>query len=138
MLGALILYLVLELGLFLVVKVVLHATAHELAGPFLAYAVPGATLLPFAWWLRKWEGHSPPPKRLALGWSLCVALISSLIGGAFYYSGVHLHLLNPKEVISFVVEGLAGVLTTSVSMYYMVLPRIAARAKRNRDDARRK
>ena len=44
-------YLALELGPFFIVRQVLHKTVGQLAGPYLAFAVPMAIFLPLVWWL---------------------------------------------------------------------------------------
>lgn len=136
MLFAYCLWLALEAGEFAVAKQILHATETELVGPYLAFAVPGAVILPLAWWLKKWEKRAPSPKRLALGWSLCTALFFCVAIAAFYYTGVHLQLLKLSNVWIFVVEAAAGVLVGAIGMYRMVLPRISARSHRAFDSTR--
>ena len=59
-------YLVLELGPFLIAGRGLNKPAQELAGPYLAFAVPCVILAPLIWWLRKWEEQGASPKRLAV------------------------------------------------------------------------
>jgi len=136
MFWALCLYLALELGPFVIVKHVLHTTEEKLAGPYLAFAVPGVIVLLLAWWLRKWEERGPSPRRLAFGWGLSAAFFFSAVAGAFFYSGVTLHLLNPSKIGSFITVGALGVLIASFSLYYTALSRISARATRNTDGAR--
>jgi drug/metabolite transporter (DMT)-like permease len=130
------LYLVLELGLFVIVKQGLHATEGELAGPYLAFAVPGVIVLLLAWWLRKWEERGPSPRRLALGWGLSGLLFFCAVAIAFFYSGVELHLLNLGVVASFIVVGVGGVLIASFSLYHSALRSISARTTRNTDGTR--
>jgi hypothetical protein len=136
MFGALCLYLALERGLFVIVKNVLHTTEGELAGPYLAFAVPGVIILLLAWWLRKWEERGPLPRRLALGWGLSAALFFSTGAIAFFYSAVKLHLLNPNDIASFIVVGAGGVLIASFSLYRSAITRISARSARNMDESR--
>lgn len=64
MFWALGMYLALELAVGCVAAQVLNKTADELAGPYVAFAVPCAILAPLVWWLKKWEeqGASPKPE----------------------------------------------------------------------------
>jgi hypothetical protein len=128
---ALCLYLALELTLFAIFKQVRRATVGELAGPYLAFAVPGVIMLLAAWWLRRWEEQSPSPKRVALGWCLAALLFFSAVATAFFYSGLKLHLLNASDAQIFMVVGPAGVLFASFSLYRMALSSISARAVRD-------
>ncbi len=125
------LYLALELGLFVIIGQILHATVRALAGPYLAFAAPGAILLPLAWGLRTWEERGPSPRHVALGWGLCLALFTSALAVALVYACVEFHLVNPSDVWILVAACVAGVLLTSFNMYGMALARISARAARN-------
>ena len=121
-------YLALELGLFVVVSLALHTTEEKLVGSYLAFAAPAVIFLPLVWWLRKWEERGVPPKRLALEWGLCGAIFFSGIAAALLYSGVELHLLNPRDVAGLAIIVLVGVFAASFSLYSTVLRRISAGA----------
>ena len=92
------LYLVGELGLFVLVKLLFRATWSELVGPYLAFAVPMMIFLLFVWLLRTWENSNPSPRRLALAWGLNVALLASMVDGAFDYSGAAFGIINLRHV----------------------------------------
>ena len=131
MVGSVCLYLAAEIVLFVIIKLVLNKTVVELASPYLVFAVPGVILLPLAWQLRKWEEQGSSPKRLAFGWTLCAALFFSTVAIVVIYSGVELHLVNLNDEWSFIVAGMVGVPTASLTVYRMALVRISARANRN-------
>jgi len=96
-------YLLLEVGAFLIIRECLRKTASELIGPFLAFAVPWAIFAPLVWWLRKWEEQGATPKRLARGWGLSMALFSIAVMVALFYSGMELRLMDQMDAaISFV------------------------------------
>jgi hypothetical protein len=61
-------YLVLEVGPFLIIGWGFKKTVGELAGPYLAFAVPWAVFAPLVWWLRIREEQGTSPKQLARGW----------------------------------------------------------------------
>jgi membrane protease YdiL (CAAX protease family) len=114
------LYLVAELGFFVLIKRFFRATWSELAGPYLAFAMAMMFFLLLVWWLRNWEKRNPSPRRLALGWGLSVAVFASMVDGAFAYSGVVLGLINPHAVRdwggwSFAV--IASILCVSIVVY---------------------
>jgi hypothetical protein len=123
------LYLVLEFGLFVIIKQILHTTERELSGPYLAFAVPGIIILLLAWWLKKCEEHGSSSKRLALGWGLSAAFFFSAVAVAFCYSIVELHLVHPSDLKRFIVVGVGGVLIAAFSLYRVALLRISARAR---------
>jgi hypothetical protein len=122
-------YLLLELGPFLIAARVLKKSAGELAGPYLAFAVPWAIMAPLIWWLRKCEEQGVSPKRLAHGWGLSMALFGVAGVAAVFYSGVELRLMDPRDaVISFVVMVLLSAPIFYFGMYHRALPRISARS----------
>jgi len=122
-------WLVMELGPFLIAERVLKKTAGELAGPYLAFAVPWAIMASLIWWLWKWEERGVSPKRLARGWGLSMALFIVALGVAVFYSGVELGLLDRKDaVVSFIVTTLWGGCIVYFTLYHMVLRRISARS----------
>ena len=119
---------VLYLVAFLVTKLVLHKTAWEIVGAFLAtFVAPVPIFVLVASWLRKWETHRPPPKLLALCWSLAMALFVAGINSALFYFGAEFHVFDPS-VGDFVF--VVGMLTLSAAlfMYFQILPLIIARA----------
>lgn len=134
MLGALCLYLVLELGLFLVVKAVIRVTTGDLVGPYLAFAVPAVICLLLAWRLKRWEEHGPSSRLLALGWSLGTVFLFSTVIIAFFYSGLRLHFLNLGDAKGFIAVAVVGVPIAFFIWYRVVLSHISARAARNVDD----
>jgi hypothetical protein len=114
-------------GIFAAALVV-HKPAWEIAVPYLVTLV--APVLPTvlaAIWLRKWEERRPPPRLLALCWSLLVAILAAAAVGATLYYGTKLRLLSPTlgEVMFVTV---AAVLSASVPAYLRMLPIIIARA----------
>ena len=128
-------YLVLELAACRIAAQVLNKTADELAGPYLAFAVPWAILAPLIWWLRKWEEQGVSPKRLARGWGLSMALFGVAVAVAVFYSGSVLRLMDPTDVAG----GFIATVLLSVPIFYFVgsrlmLTRLSARvvSKRGR------
>jgi hypothetical protein len=122
-------YLVLELGPFLIAGYILRKTAGAMAGPYLAFAMPWAIMAPLIWWLRKWEEQGASPKRLARGWGLSMLLFGVVIQFAVFYSGVQLSLIRLNDaIISFVAAALFNGLVFYFGMYHMALNRISSRA----------
>jgi hypothetical protein len=121
-------YLALELGPFLIAGRVLEKTAGEMAGPYLAFAMPWAIMAPLIWWLRKWEEQGASPKRLARGWGLSMALFGVVLGFAVFYSGVKLRLMHMSDAVSsFVTMALFSGLIFYFGMYHRALTRISSR-----------
>lgn len=132
MLCGLVFLLVLELGPFLIAMVVLKKSAGELAGPYIAFAIPWGIVLPLVWWLRKWEEQGASPKRLARGWGLSIALFVIAIGAAVFYSGVKLFLIDRGDaIVSFVATGLWGGCIVYFVLYHMALRRITTRRSKD-------
>lgn len=92
-------WLVLELGPFFIAALALRKSAGELAGPYLAFAVPWAIMAPLIWWLKKWEERSVEPKRLARACGVSTALFGVVLLLAGSYSGVKLGILNPMDAL---------------------------------------
>jgi hypothetical protein len=125
----LVFWLVLELGPFFIVGLAFKKTAGELAGPYLAFAMPWAIMAPLIWWLRKWEEVGVSPKRLAHGWGLSMALFGVAVAVAVFYLGVELHLMDRKDaVVSFIVVVLLSAPIGYCTLYLTALPRISARS----------
>lgn len=121
-------YLALELGPFLIAGQVLKKTVGEMAGPYLAFAMPWVIMVPLIWWLRKREEQGTSPKRLARGWGLSMALFGVVLGFAVFYSGVKFSLIGLSDaVISFVTTALFSGLIFYFGMYHMALKRISSR-----------
>ena len=116
------------LGAFFIAKLILHKAAWDLAVPYLAtFVAPVPIFVLVASWLRKWEVRRPPPKLLALCWSLSVAVLVAAVNGAIFYYATEFHLIDPTiGDVGFVMA--ACVLSASIPVYYMVLPVIVARA----------
>jgi hypothetical protein len=110
-------YLALELGPFFIAKQVLNKTASELAGPYLACAMPGVIFMPLVWWLRKWRERGMDSKRLARGWGVSTALFGVAVVVAVSYSGVKLSLMDPKGALG----GLVVSVLLSVPVLYFTL-----------------
>src|SRR5882762_4490536 len=88
--------LALQLGAFLVAKLVLHKTFWELAGPYLVtFVLPIPIFVSVAMWLRKWESRRPSPKLLAFCWSLSVAILAVAVNGAVFYYSTKFRIINP-------------------------------------------
>jgi hypothetical protein len=122
-------YFVLEFGACRVAAQVLNKTAGDLAGPYLAFAVPWAILAPLIWWLRKWEERGASPERLARGWGLGMALFGAAVVVAVFYSGMVLRLMDPTDVVGgFLATVLLSVPILYFGMYYTALRSISARA----------
>jgi hypothetical protein len=129
-------WLVMELGPFLIAAQVLNKTAGELAGPYLAFAVPWAIMATLIWWLRKWDERGVSPKRLAHGWSLSVALFGVAMAIAVSYSGVKLGFMYPMDAIGgLAVFALLSVSISYFTMYHRVLRVTSARAAGKRGSA---
>jgi hypothetical protein len=124
-------WLVLELGPFFIAELAFKKTAGELAGPYLAFAVPWAIMAPLIWWLRKWEERGVSPKCLAHGWGVSMALFGVASMVAVFYSGVELSLMDRKDaVVSFIVVVLFSVPIFYCTLYRWVLMRISARSSK--------
>lgn len=122
-------YLALELGACRIAAQVLNKTASELAGPYLAFAIPWAILAPLIWWLRKWEEQGASPKRVARGWGLGMALFGVTVVGAVFYSGLVLRLMDPPGVAGgFIATVLLIVPILYFGMYGRALRSLSARA----------
>ena len=122
-------YFVLELGPFFIASAIFKKTARELAGPYLAFAVPAVIVMPLIWWLRKWEELGALPERLARGWGLSMALFGVALAVAVFYSGVELRLVDLQDaVVEFFVSGLmAGFILYFVG-YHRTLKVLTSRA----------
>ncbi len=131
---SLVFWLILELGPFFIVSLVFKKTATELAGPYLAFAMPWAIMAPLIWWLRKWEDLGASPQHLARGWGLSMALFGIINGFAVFYTGFKFNLINLSDaVISFIITALFSSLIYYIGMYHRVLKSISARdVKRSR------
>jgi hypothetical protein len=128
LLWALPIYLVLEVGPFLIIGWGLEKTIGELVGPYLAFAVPAVIMMPLVWWLRVWEKQGTSPKRLARGWVLSTAMFFVAGIVATFYSGVELRLMDPKDAMGgFVVAVLLSIPSLFV-IYRMALRVISTRA----------
>jgi peptidoglycan biosynthesis protein MviN/MurJ (putative lipid II flippase) len=121
-------YLALELGACRIAAQVLNKTAGELAGPYLAFAVPWAILAPLIWWLRKREEQGASSKQLARGWGLGMAVFGVAVSVAVFYSGSVLRLMDPTDVVGgFITTVLLSVPILYFGMYHMALKRLSAR-----------
>jgi hypothetical protein len=122
-------YLVLELGPFLIIGYGLKKTVGELVGPYLAFAVPAVILMPLVWWLRVWEEQGTSPKRLARGWGLSMALFGVAVAVAVFYFGVELHLVGWGDaIVSFVVCVFLSVPIGYFMSYHMAITRFSSRS----------
>jgi hypothetical protein len=125
-------YLALEAGPFLIAGLVLKKTVGEMAGPYLAFAVPAAIIMPLIWYLKKWEEQGVTPKRLARGWGLSMVIFVVAMGVAVFYSGVKLHLMGRWDaVVSFIVSTLWGGLIVYFTLCHMVSRRLSSKTARN-------
>jgi len=122
-------YLVLELGPFLMIGYGFKKTEGELIGPYLAFAVPPLILMPLVWWLRVWEEQGTSPKRLARGWGMGVAFWGVSVLAATTYSGVNLRLIDPMDaLVCFVGSVLLSVPIAYFMLYYMAITRLSSRS----------
>jgi hypothetical protein len=122
-------YLALEAGPFLIARWVLRKAPGELAGPYLAFAVPAIIIMPLVWWLRKWESKGASPKRVARGWGLSVAIFGVAGIAALSYSGVALRLMDRVDAeVNFVVMVLLSVPILYFGIYHRALRFISSRA----------
>lgn len=132
-------YLVLEFGPFLLFGLALKKTVAELAGPYLACAMPAAIFIPLVWWLWQREKQNPSPKRLAREWGVSVALWGVAVVVAVIYSGVKLGFMDPKYAFGgLVVSLLLCVPIGYFTLYHMTLTRISSRAAGERGGTRPK
>jgi hypothetical protein len=123
--------LALTLGACFVAMLVLHATVHELTGPYLALATPQLIMLTLMMWLRVLEEkRGLRPRQLALLASLFAVFFFAAIAAALLYSAVALHRIKPDDSIFvfFVFAALAGTVTAAIAMYNTTLPTFSARA----------
>ncbi len=123
-----VLYFVLVLIPAFFAMLVLQKSADEMAGPYLAFAAPGPFFLLMAMWLRVWEDRGASPRRLALLWALMVMLFVLVTDGAIVYSGTALTLIDPQDVLAFIVAGVFGAFVAALTVYRRTLAITAARA----------
>jgi hypothetical protein len=124
----LIVYSVLEACTFFIAWLALKRTVPELWGPYVAFVLPGAITLSLVWWLNSWRERGAPPKSLARGWGLSMALLGLTSVGALGYSEVKLHLVKPADaMVSFIIAALMAVVIGYFVGYRMALDRISAR-----------
>jgi hypothetical protein len=129
-------YLVLEVGPFLIIAWGLKKTVGELVGPYIAFAVPAVIMMPLVWWLRMSEEQGASPKRLARGWVLSTAMFFVAVIVAVFYSGIELRLVDPKDALGgFVVAVLASVPSLYFIVYRRALRVISTRSARKPDGA---
>ncbi|HET7103034.1 MAG TPA: hypothetical protein VFI20_03005 [Terracidiphilus sp.] len=127
-------YLVLEFGLFLLFALALKKSAAELAGPYLACAMPVAIFIPLAWRLWQREKQNVSPKRLAREWGVSAVLWGIAVVVAVIYSGVKLRYMDPKYAFGGLVVSLLFCLPIGYfTLYRMTLKRIAPRVAGDRD-----
>jgi len=137
MFWAIVLFLAYVFVAALLVMLVLHKSAGEMVGPYLAYAVPGPIFLLVVLWLRAWEDRGASPKLLALVWCLCTTLFMFTIVGATTYSGVVLHLIDSEDRVAFfIVSGVMGAFIVPLTMYRRVLKVATERAAKRIDGTR--
>jgi chromate transport protein ChrA len=108
-------YLVLEVGPFLIVGWGHKKTVGELVGPYLAFAVPAVIMMPLVWWLRMSEELGTSPKRLARRWVLSAAMFFVAVIVAVFYSGVEFRLIDPKDALG----GFVAAVLLSVPSYFI-------------------
>ncbi|HEU5458559.1 MAG TPA: hypothetical protein VFU68_08065 [Terracidiphilus sp.] len=128
-------WLLMEVGPFLVVRLIFKRSVGELVGPYLAFALPALIFMPLVWWLRMLEEQGVSPKRLARGWLLSMAIFCFTVIGATFYSGLKFQLIDPKDALGGFV---AAVLLSAPSLYFIsyrwTLSVISARAATKRGD----
>jgi hypothetical protein len=122
-------YLVLEIGPFLIIGWGLKKTVGELVGPYLAFALPAVIFMPLVWWLRMSEEEGASPKRLAREWGVSVAFWGVAVAVAVIYSGVKLGFMDSKDAIGgLAVSVLLSVPTLYFTVYHMTFTRISSRS----------
>jgi hypothetical protein len=122
-------YLVLEIGAFFVLGLALRKTAADLAGSYLACAMPAAIFMPLVWWLRQREKQSASPKLLAREWGASVAFFGVAMVAAVIYSGVRLSLMDSKDAVGgLVVSVLLCVPISYFTVQHMAITHISSRA----------
>lgn len=140
MLQAIGICLVVEFGLFAIIKYVLHVTWGELFPSCLAFALPTVVVLLAAWGLRNWEGHSLSPRWLALGWGLCVALFVSMLIAAVVFTGMKLRLINSSDLDVWGIASAVCILSASLAVYRqtyrIMLQRYSTSVANDTDDSR--
>jgi hypothetical protein len=129
------LYLVLEIGLFLIIRWGFKKTVGELVVPYLAFAVPAVVMMPLVWWLRMSEEQGASPKRLARGWVLCMAMFFVAVIGAVLYSGIEFRLIDPKDALGWFVVAVPLSVPSLYFMYRRTLSVISTRTAVKRDVA---
>ncbi len=123
----LVIYLALEACAFFVVWIILKKTAGELWAPYIAFIVPGATMVSLVWWLHGWRQRGAPLKPLARGWGFSVALFGLACMGALAYSAVRLRLVQPSDAtVRFMVTTLVVVVVGYFTAYRTALSRMTA------------
>ena len=129
-------YLLLEVGAFVIIGWYFKKTVSDLAGPYLAFAVPWAIFAPLVWWLRMWEEQGASPKGLARGWVLSMAAFFIAVMVATIYSGIELHLMDPSDALgTFVAVILLSVPTLYFVAYRRTLDVISTRAAGKHDSS---
>jgi hypothetical protein len=130
MFWAICLYLALEFGAFVLVKLILRVSVGDLFGPYLAFAIPGISVLFLAKWLRDWEGRGPSPKQTAFAWAITMVLFFLAITAALFYSATNLRLINASDAVwVFGVMAVGGTTAGLFAGYNMALASVSARLK---------
>ena len=124
-------YLAMEFLPFLLAKLVLNMAAADLAGPFLAFAMPAIIFMPLVWCLWRWRARGIAPKRLARRWGASMAIFSIAVIAAVGYTGAKFGLMEPRDAVGgFVVLVLLSAPVSYLTIYYLALGRFPAQAIR--------
>ena len=113
-----------------------HKSEVEVAGPYLAFAVPVPVFVLLATWLRVLEDRGWSPRQLALGWSLMMFLFSLVGGVATFYSAIRLRFVSPEGVRALAVVCVFLPFIAPFTIYRRVLKVAAMRAAKRSDGAR--
>lgn len=113
----------------MLVMLILHKTAGEMTIPYLAFTVPGAVFVFVAKGLRSWEDHGATPRRLALVWSLSMAVFMVTVLGATTYAAFTFHLMPQEDAVgTFALAAVGGTLAAFFGGYRQVLKTATERA----------
>jgi hypothetical protein len=125
------LVLAIELGGFLITRLVLHRRASELAIPYLVtFVLPLPVVLLATRGLLKWETQRPPPRLLAFWWGLTIGFIPASVNGFIFYYGHALLIFSPEDsafTFSIAWAAFGGVAMSFYVAYSQLLPKIIAR-----------
>jgi len=120
-------FLMLEMASFILLGIALKKTVTELAGPYLALAVPCAVMFFVIWRLRQRAAQETSLQKLARSWGLSVGVFFTAVAAVMYYSSAALGLMRPKDALAdLVLALLIGIPSVYFGVHKIARIRISA------------